>query len=138
MQEERGPRKNKGTKRSSVVSRRSSHHPPSSLRLTPPSCTSNPTTRLASLEHGSLPRVTSLGLAGVQPHEVGLPWSHCLSAFRPVPPRGSLLPSVSSFHPWLTWSMPAAFPALLLGNVGGAVSAAECAGGSTSGKYFRV
>ena len=134
MQEERGPRKNKGTKRSSVVSKRSSHLPPSSFLHTPP-CTVNPP-RHGSFEHGSGPRMTSLGLAGVQPHEMGLPWSHYLSAFRPVPPRSSLLPPMSSFHPWLTWSMPAAFPAMLLGNVGGVVSAADCSGGSTSGKYF--
>ncbi|XP_070173774.1 nuclear receptor subfamily 2 group F member 6-like [Littorina saxatilis] len=133
VQEERGPRKNKGTRRPSVILRRSSQPHPPSLLHTPASVAN--THRVASLDHPALHRVTSLGLAGVHAHEATLPWSPCMSAFRPVAPRGGLLPPLPSLHPWLTWSMPAAFPALLLGNVG-AASASEISssGGGSLGK----
>ncbi|KAK7484415.1 hypothetical protein BaRGS_00024300, partial [Batillaria attramentaria] len=77
VQEERGPRKNKGTKRVSSL-------------------------------------VSSSG-----PNEAGFGWSPCVSAFRPVAPRGPFLPPpLHQIHPLLAWHLPAGFPALLFGHLG--------------------
>ncbi|XP_025080087.1 nuclear receptor subfamily 2 group E member 1-like [Pomacea canaliculata] len=110
VQEERGPRKNKGTKRASILARRSAQH----ALPAPPFGTAPPVsmaTRVTPYESS----VTSL--------EPGLAWSPVFSAFRRVTPRGPTLHPYHPIHPLLAWPLPASLPAILFGSVTGA---ADC------------
>lgn len=116
VQEERGPRKNKGTKRASILARRSAQH----ALPAPPFGTAPPVsmaTRVTPYESS----VTSL--------EPGLAWSPVFSAFRRVTPRGPTLHPYHPIHPLLAWPLPASLPAILFGSVTGA---ADCLSAGTT------
>ncbi|CAG5133860.1 unnamed protein product, partial [Candidula unifasciata] len=89
VQEERGPRKNKGTKKN-VAARRAVILDSSSVAA------SSSLTTFPSIEVRSF-----LG-----PESSHFTWGSCLSAFRPVPPRSRGL---------LPWQPPGSFPSMLFG-----------------------